>query len=373
MQALSTCKPFPLVNFLNVLCVHRFLLHFRRPPDCSPLLKEEVGEVGVRGAGFELGVDGELQAAGLLHGVLPLVEATAVGKEGEAAVAQALDLFGIESAAAAGGQPQQLGVARGEYECGLLALDNADVSLGTLGQQVLAEEALLQFPIGRQLPSGHHSAVHPALMATAVAVGTVLHDVAGAHALLLVDLPEDDFRVRGGSDKVVFVHVLQGSGLEVEAGCGVAGEPLPEVALRGVAARNEVAGQGLQRTRKAAGRTVGLNACLLATLSKALPTTGLILLPTALIIAVGLRLPRVVAVEFCGAIVVAAGLLVVAAPHAIIKVAIIILGIYIADKALPATALRTGALLLPTPREALALELIAIFCLYHDYMLILLI
>jgi len=52
------------------------------------LLKEEVGEVGIGGIGFELGVDGELQASGLLHGVLPLVEATAVGKEGEAALAQ---------------------------------------------------------------------------------------------------------------------------------------------------------------------------------------------------------------------------------------------------------------------------------------------
>ena len=67
------------------------------------LAEQDVDEIGVGRVLFQLLGDGVMDAGGLLHHRAPLLVAAAVGKDGDAATAQAGELLCGEAAAAAGG------------------------------------------------------------------------------------------------------------------------------------------------------------------------------------------------------------------------------------------------------------------------------
>lgn len=162
--------------------------------------------------------------------------AAAVGQGNEVAVGQRGHFLGREALAAAGGEPEVLGVACGAEEGGFLALHEEDGFL-LVGEEVLAEEALVELPGAGQLAAVLEAGVDPRGMAAAVAVGGVGHDLAGAWLLVDVDLPEDDVAGTCGAHMVA-VEGLRG-GVR-----GHAQEPLCEG--RGVAARgvHQCRGQG---------------------------------------------------------------------------------------------------------------------------------
>ena len=92
-------------------------------------------------------------------------------------------------------------------------------------EPVLAEEALGEFPVGRQLAGLLHQGVYPGDAAGDVGVfdavagvGVVFHDLAGAAAALGVDLEEDGGSGAGDADAVLvdeaFDHHRVNDGLE---------------------------------------------------------------------------------------------------------------------------------------------------------------
>ena len=72
-----------------------------------------------------------------------------------------------------------------------------------------AEEAGMEFVVRGKLV--FHQAVDPGgvVLFGAVTVGLIVHDLAGMHALLVVDLPEDDTTVLGGSQAVAGCCTVQ--------------------------------------------------------------------------------------------------------------------------------------------------------------------
>jgi len=114
------------------------------------VVRQHVDQVGVGRVGFQAVGDGVVDAGGGGHHVVPLLVAAAVGEERHATAPQRSHLLGRQSAAAAGGEPQLVGMEGGHDEGGLLALDEADVGLAAPCEQVLAVEALVELPVGRQ-------------------------------------------------------------------------------------------------------------------------------------------------------------------------------------------------------------------------------
>ena len=78
-----------------------------------------------------------------------------------------------------------------------------------------AEEAVLEFVVGGELRV--HEGVDPGGVVgfVAVAVGLVVHDLAGMDALLVIDLPEDDTTVLGTTEAVAGGCVAQLGGVQV--------------------------------------------------------------------------------------------------------------------------------------------------------------
>ena len=210
-------------------------------------LQEQVGEIGIGGILLQPVGDVVLQSGGPLHHLLPLLQAAAVGEEGEATVSQALYLLSIESAATCSSKPKHLGVTGSQDKCRLLALHDADVGLGVKRQQVLTEEALVELPVGRQQFLLDKRAVRPALIALAVPVAPVLHDMAAVHQSDVVHLPEDDAAPACGSYAVVLIDALHLLRSELQPLGAITGKPLPEGAARRMAAQDVLHGQGLER------------------------------------------------------------------------------------------------------------------------------
>lgn len=294
------------------------------------LAQQEVGQIGVGCILLEPGGYVVVDAGGLAHLPAPLVVAAAVGKQGDTTASQAFQPFYGQSATARRGHPQVLRTVGGHDECRLLALDDADVLLRVPVQQVFAIQALVERPVQGQ-PSGTYQCdVRPALVAAAVAVGMVLHDVSAVYASLAVYLPEDDVALPGGSHEVVVVDAPQLLLTDGEA-CGDGlRQPLPKGALRRMAA------QDVGRVQWLEGRQ-GWWRCVLR-----------FRLNTHLC-------PLVVAVVFGRGVVVAAGVLVVALAHRVVHVAVAVLGVDVAHQALPSSALRTGELAGLVARQVLAL------------------
>ena len=78
-----------------------------------------------------------------------------------------------------------------------LAFHETHGGVRTCGQQVLSEEALYQREVLSQQALANHSCMYPALIAITMAIGTILHDMTGTDALVLIDLPEDDLTTAG--------------------------------------------------------------------------------------------------------------------------------------------------------------------------------
>ena len=198
-------------------------------------LKEQVCEVGVGGVLFHLVGDGVLQAFGLLHHVIPFLIASAVREDGETATAQAFQLLDVEPTAATGGQPKHLRVTGGHDECCLLALNETDVCFGVLWQKVLSEEALMKDKTIGQLPlhlSFQNLIMNPTVVTLPVSAGVVGHNMTSAHALLLVDLPEDYIAVLGYTYLIILIDALHGCRVEAELAGTAAAIPRPENTLR---------------------------------------------------------------------------------------------------------------------------------------------
>ena len=114
----------------------------------------------------------------------------------------------------------------------LLAFHDADLRLWPLVEQMLAEEALVEAEILGDAFLETFFLVHPVLVSfVPPAVRLVLHDVAGAHPLLAVDLPEDDVAPLRGSDAIVLVDGLHDGGIEPQLLHQSGREPLPEGAV----------------------------------------------------------------------------------------------------------------------------------------------
>ena len=172
-----------------------------------------------------------VNAGGELHLVAPFLVTAAVGEKDDAAPLKAFHAFWRKPTTSTGGQPQVFGLMGCHDECGLLALDNTDTGFGVSAEQVLTEEALIELPVTGQESFADEPRVHPTLHAPTVTVGTVLHDMSPMHLLLLVHLPKDDLSPTGGSDEVVVKDLLNLLGRNMEPGCRLGGEPLPEGAL----------------------------------------------------------------------------------------------------------------------------------------------
>lgn len=235
-----------------------------------------------------------------------------------------------EAAAATGGQPQLVRAEGCHEERRLLALHQTDVRLGTARQQVLAEEALVELPVGRQQSDADEPRVRPPLEALAVAVGAVLHDVAAVHPALLVHLPEDDGAAARGTDEVVVVDALQAVAADAQAAGDDVGEPLPENTPWRMAAHDVAHIQRLER-RQGCGR------CMLRRNRNTL--FG----------------PLVVAVVVRGFVVVAARVLVVALAHRVGHILVAVPGVHIAHEAFLLATVRTGELAGLMARQTLAL------------------
>ena len=264
------------------------------------------------------------------HLLLPLAVAATVREDGDATATQAVDLLRGQPAAACRSQPQIFRLAGRHDECSLLALHQTHMGIGAAREQMLAEEALVQLPVGWQQTGTYQRRVRPSLKAVAVAVDTILHDVAAVHQALLVYLPEDDVPATGGSDEVVLVDLLKLLLREVQATGNIRTEPLPEDALPRVAAQYILHREGHEW-----GQRDGLAMAFGATCRFACPLVVLIIIR--------------------GFVVVAAGVLVVALSHAVVHIAEAVLGIHIAHQALLPATVRTGEFTGLTARQALAL------------------
>lgn len=184
---------------------------------------------------------------------------------------------------------------------------------------MLAEETLVELPVGWQQSRSHQRYVCPILVVVAMTVYAVLHDVSGMNQALMVYLPEDDMTIPGGSDAVVVVDLLQPLPADIEAGGYIGCEPLPEDASGRVTAVDEGHGQrleGWQRLR----------------------------LTMAVRIDLGFGGPLVVTVVFRRLVVVAARVLVVTLTYGVGDVAEAVAGIDVTHQALLLSTMRTGKL-----------------------------
>ena len=291
------------------------------------VVQQQVGQVGVRRVLLQLFRERVADALCLPEPLAPLSEAAAVGEDDEATAAQHGKLFGSEAAAATRCQPKHRRMDGREDECRLLAFHEADGGVGSERQQVLTEEALAEHEVGRQQLLLDEPRVHPALVALTVALAVVLHDVAGAYAPLVVNLPEDDVAAPGGTDGVVVEHAVGIVPAEACLAGAVGREPLPEGAFWRVAFQQVLRVKRHQRffLRWRAGRNFPFGGVAVA--------------------------PRLVVVEVSGLVVVAATLFVVAASAGVVNIAAVVPRIDVAHEAALASAPRTGGLLLPSSRH----------------------
>ena len=94
-------------------------------------------------------------------------------------------------------------------EGSLLALYQADMGIGMLGEQVLTEETLVELPVGWQQSGAYEWHVSPSLIAVTMAVEAVLHDVAAMYLSEVIYLPKDDIPLAGGSNQIVIEDALK--------------------------------------------------------------------------------------------------------------------------------------------------------------------
>ena len=220
-----------------------------------------------------------------------------------------------------------LGTDGSHDERRLLTLHQADMTVWIACQQVLAEEALVQLPVLGQHALTDQRYVCPALIAAAMAVGMVLHDVAAVHQPVVVYLPEDDVALVGGAQQVVVVDAPDIASRQVEPWRQAGGEPIPEGALRRVAARDVGHGQRLEGRQRCGHSVLRFSRNMLTC-------------------------PLVVAVVVGRRVVVAAGVLVVALAHRVGHVLKSVLRVDIAHQALLLSAMRTGELAWLVARQA---------------------
>ena len=298
-----------------------------------PLFSEkyQVAEVGVWWVFFECIGNVVMDVLCGLHLLVPLLKATAVGEECDPSSFEALQAFGGESAAAGCGQPHRLWLTCRHHDGCFLAFNDCHGSLWMLLEQVLPEEALMQCPVGWQQSLSDEWHMGPSLVAFAVPVGPVLHDVAGVCVALLVYLPEDDVPLACGPDEVVVQELLHPFGRDAYAWCCLPAEPLPEHASPREALLH--IGEGERAKGFCRNGGAGCRGCRGAGVH-------------------GCGGVGVVAVELCRSVVVSAGVLVVALAHLFGHILVVVVGVDIPDEAFAASAGRTGGFLLSASRDA---------------------
>ena len=164
---------------------------------------EPVGDVDVslqvfcRRVLLQDGADGDAQLRILGQLLGPFLEAVDV-REGDDLTTLQHEQPVIDTRLAAGGQPEILMHQAGADDGGLLALDQGNRHPRMLQQEVFAEQALREFPVGRQLTGLFHQGMNPGDAAGDVGIfdamtclRVVFHNLACAAAAQGVDLEED--------------------------------------------------------------------------------------------------------------------------------------------------------------------------------------
>ena len=150
--------------------------------------------------------DAQLGVLGQLLG--PFLEAVDVRESDDLTTLQHQQPV-IDTRLATGSQPEILVHQAGADDGGLLALDQGNRHPRMLQQEVFAEQALRQFPVGRQLTGLLHQRMNPGDAAGDVGVfdamtclRVVFHNLACAAAAQRVNLEEDGGTGAGDADAV---------------------------------------------------------------------------------------------------------------------------------------------------------------------------
>lgn len=182
-----------------------------------PPADEPVGDVDVVVAVAVGGVfleyirygDGQSIYGGELFGPLPV--AVGIGEGDDFAALEDSELFGGELGFAAGGEPDVAGHDGGGDDGGFFGFDEGYGFrfVSGDGEQVLAEEALGELPVGRELAVVLHQGVDPVdaerglgVFDASAGLRVVFHDLAGAYAACDVYLEVDDVAGAGDSEAV---------------------------------------------------------------------------------------------------------------------------------------------------------------------------
>ncbi len=261
-----------------------------------------VDEVFGGGVLLEDGADGDIEVgdAGQLLG--PGVEGVDVGEGNDFAADEDGQAVGVELGFAAGGEPEVAGHEAGADDGGLLGFDQGDGLAGIGREEVFAEEALGQGPVGRELSGLLHQGVDPGDAAGDVRVfdavaslWVVLHHLAGAAAALGVELEEDGVSPAGDAEAVFVNEAFDDQGIQEGPEEGDEGG----VAVGADAPGDDVFRDEAENFRLCLGRTGG-----------GLSMNGAVRLAP---VAAGFLVRVVVVVLTWGIVVVAAGLVVAAA------------------------------------------------------------
>lgn len=137
--------------------------------------------------------------------------AVGIGEGDDLAALEDGELFGGELGFAAGGEPDVAGHDGGGDDGGFFGFDEGYGFrfVSGDGEQVLAEEALGELPVGRELAVVLHQGVDPVdagrglgVFDASAGLRVVFHDFAGAYAACGVYLEVDDVAGAGDSEAV---------------------------------------------------------------------------------------------------------------------------------------------------------------------------
>lgn len=194
--------------FENILEAVSFIFEVLLLGCLVQIVEDDIENVGVGWVLLHPIHDGDARYAAPFDLLEPFHVLATIGIDDDATAFELLDIVDTQILTASRGEPYEIGTEHGHDDCRLLALDDADRFVGELRQQVFAKEALREGPVLRQLTFSLERGVDPSRVASAVAIGAVLHDLASVHPILCVYLPEDDLTQLCGTEAVELPYVL---------------------------------------------------------------------------------------------------------------------------------------------------------------------
>lgn len=162
--------------------------------------------------------DAEIRVLGQLLG--PVVESVDVGEGDDLAAFQDQEPV-VDAGLAAGGQPEVAGHQASTDECRLFRFDQSHRLARILEQEMLAEQALRERPVLRQLAGLLHQGMHPGdapghiLVLDAMScLAVVFHHLARPATAELVNLEEDHVAGAGDADAVFLDQFVDRRGFD---------------------------------------------------------------------------------------------------------------------------------------------------------------